>query len=157
MLREGPFEQVWIQPAAGDAGGALGAALFTWHELLDEPREVMSQDSQFGSLLGPSFSNDQIKTYLDSVEAVYHQFVDEDALVDRIAELIASEQVVGHFSDRAEFGPRARGPRSTLGAPPRRGCAETMHLCTASISAWQPSGFLQCWTPSVKLLMSNSR
>ncbi len=128
ILREGPFEQVWIQPAAGDAGGALGAALFTWHELLDEPREVMSEDSQYGSLLGPSFSNDQIKTYLDSVEAVYHQFDDEDALVDRIAELIASEQVVGHFSDRAEFGPRALGSRSILGDARSRDMQETMNL-----------------------------
>ena len=128
ILREGPFEQVWIQPAAGDAGGALGAALFTWHELLDEPREVMSEDSQYGSLLGPSFSNDQIKTYLDSVEAVYHQFDDENALVDRIAELIASEQVVGHFSDRAEFGPRALGSRSILGDARSRDMQETMNL-----------------------------
>ncbi len=128
ILREGPFEQVWIQPAAGDAGGALGAALFTWHELLDEPREVMPQDSQFGSLLGPSFSNDQVKAYLDSVEAVYHQFDDEDTLVERIAELIAGEQVVGHFSDRAEFGPRALGSRSILGDARSRDMQETMNL-----------------------------
>ena len=128
ILREGPFEQIWIQPAAGDAGGALGAALFTWYELLDKPREVVSEDSQYGSLLGPCFSNDQIKAYLDSAEAVYHHYQDEDDLVDRIAELIAGEQVVGHFSDRAEFGPRALGSRSILGDARSRGMQETMNL-----------------------------
>ncbi len=128
ILREGPFEQIWIQPAAGDAGGALGAALFTWHELLDKPREVVSEDSQYGSLLGPCFSNDQIKAYLDSAEAVYHYYQNEDDLVDRIAELIAGEQVVGHFSDRAEFGPRALGSRSILGDARSRGMQETMNL-----------------------------
>ena len=128
ILREGPFEQVWIQPAAGDAGGALGAALFTWHELLDNPREVMAQDAQYGSLLGPSFSNDEIRAYLDSTEAVYHFYENEDDCVDRIAELIASEQVVGHFSDRAEFGPRALGSRSIMGDARSRGMQETMNL-----------------------------
>ena len=128
VLREGPFEQVWIQPAAGDAGGALGAALFTWHELLDKPREVVPQDSQCGSLLGPAFSNDEIKAYLDSAEAVYQHYESEDDLVDRIAELIASEQVVGHFSDRAEFGPRALGSRSIMGDARSRGMQETMNL-----------------------------
>ena len=128
VLREGPFDDIWIQPASGDAGGALGAALFTWHELLDEPREVVPQDSQFGSLLGPEFSNDQIKAYLESEEAVYSFYETEDDLVDRIAELIASEQVVGHFSDRAEFGPRALGSRSIMGDGRSREMQETMNL-----------------------------
>jgi carbamoyltransferase len=128
VLREGPFDQLWIQPAAGDAGGALGAALFTWHELLDKPREVVAEDSQYGSLLGPSFSNEQIRAYLDSAEAVYHLYEREDDLVDRVAELIAGEQVVGHFSDRAEFGPRALGSRSILGDARSRDMQETMNL-----------------------------
>ena len=128
VLREGPFDEIWIQPAAGDAGGALGAALFTWHELLDKPREVKPQDAQFGSLLGPSFTNDQIKAYLDSAEATYQVYENEDDLVDRIAELIASEQVVGHFSDRAEFGPRALGSRSILGDARSRDMQATMNL-----------------------------
>jgi len=128
VLREGPFEEIWIQPAAGDAGGALGAALFTWHELLDNDRTVVAQDSQYGSLLGPSFSNDQIKAYLDSAEAVYHYYESEDDLVDRVAELIASEQVVGHFSDRAEFGPRALGSRSIMGDARSQNMQETMNL-----------------------------
>jgi carbamoyltransferase len=128
VLREGPFENVWIQPAAGDAGGALGAALFTWHELLDKPREVQPQDSQFGSLLGPSFSNDEIRAYLDSADAVYHYFETDEDLVDRVAELIASEHVVGHFSDRAEFGPRALGSRSIMGDGRSLQMQETMNL-----------------------------
>lgn len=128
VLREGPFDQVWIQPAAGDAGGALGAALFTWHELLDHPRESMPQDSQYGSLLGPCFSNDEIRAYLDSVGAVYRFYEDDEKLVDRVAELIAAEQVVGHFSDRAEFGPRALGSRSILGDARSREMQATMNL-----------------------------
>ncbi|HEB89676.1 MAG TPA: hypothetical protein ENI85_08910 [Deltaproteobacteria bacterium] len=128
ILREGPFDEIWIQPAAGDAGGALGAALFTWHELLENPREVVREDAQFGSLLGPCFSNDEIRAYLDSAEAVYQHFENEDELVDRVAELIASEQVVGHFSDRAEFGPRALGSRSIMGDARSRNMQETMNL-----------------------------
>ncbi|MHA7836863.1 MAG: carbamoyltransferase family protein [bacterium] len=128
VLREGPFDQVWIQPAAGDAGGALGAALFTWHELLDEPREPQPQDAQMGSLLGPRFSNDEIRAYLDSVGAVYRHHEDDEKLVDHIAELIATEHVVGHFSDRAEFGPRALGSRSILGDARSRDMQATMNL-----------------------------
>ena len=128
VLRESPFEQVWIQPAAGDAGGALGAALFTWHELLDNPREVVAEDSQYGSLLGPKYENDAIKAYLDSAEAIYHFYENEEDLVDQIAELIASEQVVGHFSDRAEFGPRALGSRSIMGDARSLKMQETMNL-----------------------------
>jgi len=71
VLREGPFDEVWIQPAAGDAGGALGAALFTWHQLLDKPRQANAEDHQSGSLLGPQFSGSEIKAYLDEVGAVY--------------------------------------------------------------------------------------
>ena len=128
VLREGPFDQVWIQPAAGDAGGALGAALFTWHELLDKPREVMPQDAQYGSLLGPEFSNDEIRAYLESVGAVYRYHDDDEKLVDDIAELIATENVVGHFSDRAEFGPRALGSRSIMGDARSVKMQETMNL-----------------------------
>jgi carbamoyltransferase len=128
VLREGPFDQVWIQPAAGDAGGALGAALFTWHELLDKPREVMPQDSQFGSLLGPSFSNDEIREFLESAGAVYQYHESDEKLVDHIAELIATENVVGHFSDRAEFGPRALGSRSIMGDARSLKMQETMNL-----------------------------
>jgi carbamoyltransferase len=115
ILREGPFENVWIQPAAGDAGGALGAALFTWHQLLENPRDNAGKDSQRGSLLGEQESEESVKAYLDSVGAVYKQHSSEEDICDEIAEMIATEHVVGHCAGRMEFGPRALGTRSIMG------------------------------------------
>ena len=115
LLREGPFEDIWVQPAAGDAGGALGAALFTWHQLLGQPRCAAARDSQGGSLLGPCFGDAEIRRALDAAGAVYQRCEDEALLIDRIAELVEQEKVVGHFAGRAEFGPRALGSRSILG------------------------------------------
>jgi carbamoyltransferase len=115
ILRDGPFENIWIQPAAGDAGGALGVALFIWHQLLDKPRAVQPSDSQHGSLLGPEYSETEIKSYLDSIGAKYSHFDDDDRLCDHVADLIASEKVIGWMSGRMEFGPRALGSRSILG------------------------------------------
>lgn len=115
ILREGPFENIWIQPAAGDAGGALGVALFVWHQLLGKPREATGHDVQFGSLLGPGFSNGQVKSYLDSVGAAYHVLDDEDELLERVSTLMTEEKVVGWAQGRMEFGPRALGNRSIIG------------------------------------------
>jgi carbamoyltransferase len=115
ILREGPFEDIWIQPAAGDAGGALGAALFVWHQLLDKPRRPEGRDAQRGSLLGPAFSAEYTQRFLDSVGARYRRFEREDELIDAVVRLLASEQVVGHMHGRMEFGPRALGNRSILG------------------------------------------
>ncbi len=115
LLREGPFKNIWIQPAAGDAGGALGAATFVWHQLLDKPRTVKRSDNQRGSLLGPGYSNEQVKEFFDRVGAVYTFYPNEDELTARIAELMATEHVVGHCAGRMEFGPRALGSRSILG------------------------------------------
>ncbi|MBN1341215.1 MAG: carbamoyltransferase [Phycisphaerae bacterium] len=115
ILREGPFENIWIQPAAGDAGGALGTALFIWHQLLDKPREVRGGDFQHGSLLGPAFTNEQIRVFLDSVGAKYHVVDNEDELLERVATLMAEEKVVGWAQGRMEFGPRALGSRSIIG------------------------------------------
>jgi len=117
LLREGPFENIWIQPAAGDAGGALGAALFVWHQLLEKPRTVGTYDSQHGSFLGPRFSSDEIRNFFDSRETAYDAFAEEDELLDYVAQLLASEKVVGWFSGRMEFGPRSLGARSVLGDP----------------------------------------
>jgi len=89
ILREGPFEKIWIQPAAGDAGGALGVALFLWHQLLGQPRTPCPLDSQHGSLLGPEFSEQQIREFLDRQGAAYRIFEEEAALCDGVAELIA--------------------------------------------------------------------
>ena len=116
ILREGPFDHVWIQPAAGDAGGALGAALFVWYQLLDNERTPLEQgDYQNGSLLGPRYAADETRAFLDSVGAVYDHVESEDELTRQIADLIASENVVGHMEGRMEFGPRALGSRSILG------------------------------------------
>jgi carbamoyltransferase len=115
MLREGPFDEIWIQPAAGDAGGALGVALFIWHQLLDEPRKVDgSQDTMRGSLLGPRADLSQIEALLQAQGANYRRF-DDDQLCAYVADLLAAEKVVGWFQGRMEFGPRALGSRSILG------------------------------------------
>ncbi len=114
ILREGPFENVWIQPAAGDAGGALGTALFIWNQLLERPRTVDSPDSQHGSFLGPAFSDADICSALDQQTAVYSQLGDDEQLCAATAKLIASEKVIGWFQGRMEFGPRALGARSIL-------------------------------------------
>jgi carbamoyltransferase len=117
LLREGPFESIWIQPAASDAGGALGAALFVWHQLLGRPRQADTGDSQRGSLLGPSFSGDQIERFLQAAESPFQKFSDEARLLAHVAELLASGNVVGWFQGRMEFGPRALGARSILADP----------------------------------------
>lgn len=115
VLREGPFDNIWIQPAAGDAGGALGAALFVWYQLLDNERKIDGRDKQRASFLGPSYSNEQIQRFLDSVNAKYHVFGDEQQLLDKVANRICEGNVVGWFHGRMEFGPRALGSRSILG------------------------------------------
>ena len=115
ILREGPFDEVWIQPAAGDAGGALGAALFVWYQLLENPRTAAARDRQSGSRLGPRFGNDTIREFLDREGARYTYYEDEDELCGAIADLVASENVVGLMQGRMEFGPRALGARSIIG------------------------------------------
>ena len=115
VLREGPFEDLWIQPAAGDAGGALGAALVAWHHYLDKPRHADGRnDTQNASLLGPRFMKEEIVRFLKSRHIRFEELA-EDELTDRVAELLASEKVVGWFSGRMEFGPRALGSRSIIG------------------------------------------
>ncbi len=117
LLREGPFERIWIQPAAGDAGGALGAALFTWHQLMGGERNPGPGDSQQGSLLGPSFSTEEIESFLARKGAVWTRFDREEDLLERVAGALLEEKVVGWFQGRMEFGPRALGSRSILGDP----------------------------------------
>jgi carbamoyltransferase len=115
ILHDGPYENIWIQPAAGDAGGALGVALLIWHHLLAQPRTVCALDSQSGSLLGPQFSEEEIVAFLRKTGAHFHRFEDEESLLDRVSDLLATEKVVGWFQDRMEFGPRALGARSIIG------------------------------------------
>ncbi len=115
ILREGPFRNIWIQPAAGDAGGALGTALFIWHQLLQKERTPKPGDSQQGSLLGPQFSQQFIEKTLADQGAIYSTFDSEMELCKSVSDLIADGQVVGWFQGRMEFGPRALGGRSILG------------------------------------------
>ena len=116
LLREGPFERLWIQPAAGDAGGALGCALATWHEYLDQPRSCDTQDAMQGAYLGPAFTDAEARESLESVGAVYNT-LEASELYSSVAELLAKGNVVGWFQGRMEFGPRALGARSIIGDP----------------------------------------
>ena len=128
ILREGPFENIWIQPAAGDAGGALGAALLVWYQYLENSRTADGKrDFQHGSYLGPKFQNGYIKDYLEKNQIPYTLLMDEE-IPDRIADLIAVQKVIGWFQGRMEFGPRALGSRSILGDARSPKMQETMNL-----------------------------
>ncbi len=116
VLREGPFDALWIQPAAGDSGGAVGAALAYWHRHLGKPRTVYAGDAQQGSYLGPSFTEHDARAELERMGAVF-EALDEETLAARVSEELARGRIVGHFAGRAEFGPRALGNRSILGDP----------------------------------------
>jgi carbamoyltransferase len=115
ILRESPFDNIWIQPAAGDAGGSLGVALFIWNQLLGNARVPDLQDSQQGSLLGPRFDRDEIRTALDEAGATYAEVDDDTRLYELVTDLLASGNVVAWYQDRMEFGPRALGARSIIG------------------------------------------
>jgi carbamoyltransferase len=121
LLREGIFDDLWIQPAAGDAGGALGAPLAVWHNAMGKPRTVersprtgKPRDAMQGALLGPEFTREQIREYLDAHGYPYEELADE-TWARRIAEVIAGENVIGLCQGRMEFGPRALGGRSIIG------------------------------------------
>lgn len=115
ILRESPFERLWIQPASGDAGGALGAALFVWHQLLGNERAPELPDGQRGSLLGPAFGPAETERLLREKNAVYRHFAGGDGLCEATARLVAEGKVIGWMQGRMEFGPRALGSRSILG------------------------------------------
>ncbi len=128
LLREGPFEDIWIQPAAGDAGGAPGAALAAWHLAMGKPREADGvHDAMQGAQLGPSFSDDEIARFLRD-RGYPAERLDPDAWARRIAQFIADGRVVGLFQGRMEFGPRALGCRSILGDARSAGMQSLMNL-----------------------------
>ncbi len=127
LWREGLFDGIWIQPAAGDAGSAVGAALCAWHEYLDRPRTPDPRDSMQGALLGPAYDDAEIRRRLDAQGAVY-EIVSDDALMRDTAAALAAGEVVGWFQGRMEFGPRALGNRSILGDPRNPGMQRTMNL-----------------------------
>jgi carbamoyltransferase len=137
ILREGPFRGLWIQAAAGDAGGALGVALSAWHQLEGQPRKTNGADAMHGALLGPSFSNEEIERFLTARAAPYVR-LDDDALFDRVARELDMEKVVGWFQGRMEFGPRALGARSILGDPRSPKMQSVMNLKIKHRESFRP-------------------
>jgi len=128
LLREKIYKDIWIQPGAGDAGGALGAALSVWYEYLGNKRKIVEgSDSVRGSYLGPSFTNDEIKKYLDSIGADYEELEDENMFTS-LAEILASGHVLGWFQGKMEYGPRALGCRSIIGDARSAKMQSTMNL-----------------------------
>ena len=160
--REGPFESIWIQPAAGDAGGALGAAQIAWHEYFDGPRPPPDGDSMAGSFLGPVFGREEIRDYLDSIDARYSEQPDEE-LFPTLSGLLAQGKVVGWFQGRMEFGPRALGGRSILGDPRNTSMQSVMNLkikyresfrpFAPSVLAERVSDYFEQTTPSPYMLI----
>ena len=127
VLKDQKFKNIWIQPAAGDAGGSLGAALALWHQELEQPRKVSpNKDSMQGSYLGPSFSQSEMEERLTNAGAIFRTLDDEE-LIDFVAKALEESKAVGWFNGRMEFGPRALGGRSILGDP-RSGNAEKVEL-----------------------------
>jgi len=127
LLRSAMFKDIWIQPAAGDAGGALGAALTVWHEYLDNPRIPDPEDSMQGSYLGPEPSDESIESYFKTVHASFKK-LDDDELMPMLAEILDDGKVVGLMQGRMEFGPRALGGRSIIGDPRNKEMQSVMNL-----------------------------
>lgn len=128
LLRDGPYENIWIQPAAGDAGGSLGAALVAWHHYFEQPRDVISgNDSMAGSYLGPSYTNEQIQSEVEKQNLVAKN-IEHEGLYDLVAKLIEEGNVIGWFQGKMEFGPRALGNRSIIGDPRSVEMQSTMNL-----------------------------
>ncbi|MBZ0177738.1 MAG: carbamoyltransferase [Melioribacteraceae bacterium] len=129
ILRENIFKDIWIQPAAGDAGGALGAALYVWYQYLGNPRSADNKnDSQKGSYLGPAYSEKSIQKFLEENEITYEYFENEEVLTEKVADLINEENVIGWFQGRMEFGPRALGSRTIIGDARSAKMQATMNL-----------------------------
>lgn len=137
ILRDGAFDRIWIQPAAGDAGGALGAALAYWHQECDQPRTVSGGDSMRGSYLGPGFSDDDIASELAAIGATFEK-LDPDELITRSARALADNNAVGWFQGRMEFGPRALGGRSILGNPMSESMQKTLNLKVKYRESFRP-------------------
>lgn len=128
LLREKIFDEIWIPSAAGDAGGALGAALFCHYHLLENPRTAVRPDSLSGALLGPKYSNEEIRAFLDAKDIRYHFHASEEELLLQTASAMADGKVIGWFQDRMEFGPRALGARSIIGDPRNVAMQSQMNL-----------------------------
>ena len=137
VLRDGCFENVWIQPAAGDAGGALGAALAAWHMELDNPRIVNGSDTMKGGYLGPSFDEGNVESELSKIGAKFDVVTEQD-MVEQAAQALADGKAVGWFQGRMEFGPRALGGRSILGDPRSESMQKTLNLKVKFRESFRP-------------------
>jgi carbamoyltransferase len=127
ILREKVFDEIWIQPAAGDAGGALGIALYIWHQVLNSSRKVNRSDSMKGSYLGPEFDKESIRTFLQKDEIPFKEY-DDNELIETVATYLKDEKVIGWFQGRMEFGPRSLGGRSVLGDARSKKMQSVMNL-----------------------------
>jgi carbamoyltransferase len=168
ILSEGPFKNIWIQPAAGDAGCALGAALCVWYRYLENKREPMlDQDSQNGSYLGPYFSNETVEGFLKNNGFPYHH-LEKEGRAKTIARCISEGKILGYMSGRMEFGPRALGARSILGDPRSSETQMVMNLKIKYRESFRPFApsvleekafeYFDCQTPSpYMLLVANIR
>lgn len=143
LLKQGLFQDIWIQPAAGDAGGALGAALSVWHAYLGQDRHVNGGDAMAGAYLGPAFGQDEIEQRLAATGAVY-SVVDDDELISGTVDSLAEEKAVGWMQGRMEFGPRALGGRSILGDPRSPTMQKTLNLKVKFRESFRP------FAPSVR-------
>lgn len=143
ILREGPFKDIWIQPAAGDAGGALGAALSVWYEYLENSRTASAGDDMKGAYLGPRPRAADIKAYLDETGAHYEE-LNDSVLMPRLAEILSNEKVLGWFQGRMEFGPRSLGGRSIIGDPRSQKMQSIMNLKIKYRESFRP------FAPAVK-------
>jgi carbamoyltransferase len=137
ILRGGTFKDIWVQPAAGDAGGAVGAALAAWHKELGNKRTVVPGDAMKGAFLGPAFSQEAIEKELSACGAVF-ETVSEDEMIDRTARALADGKAVGWFQGRMEFGPRALGARSVLGDPRSESMQKTLNLKVKFRESFRP-------------------
>ena len=144
LLRSGLFDDIWIQPAAGDAGGAVGCALFTWYQYLDNYRKVDNEtDFMQGAYLGPEFNSDSIEKFLNKNKYSYQMLTDTE-LPEKIADLIANENIIGWFQGRMEFGPRALGSRTIIGDARSSEMQKTMNLKIKYRESFRP------FAPSVR-------
>ena len=137
ILKEKIFDNIWVQPAAGDAGGSLGAALALWHIDQNNPRKVDHNDSMQGSYLGPEYSQKEIEEQLDKAGAKYEIFKDEE-LLDKTATDLSNEEAIGWFQGRMEFGPRALGGRSILGDPRSEKMQKNLNLKVKYRESFRP-------------------
>lgn len=138
LLREGPFDELWIQPAAGDAGSAVGAALSIWHEQLGSPREVRPDDAMSAALLGPRVDRGELATWLDDRSLRYRWIADDDELARVVATRLAAGEIIGWYSGRMEFGPRALGARSILADPRQIGVRERLNRSVKQREDFRP-------------------